>query len=412
MKITEELLQKYARLIVRTGANVQEGQLARICIAVEQYEFARMLAEECYKAGAKKVMIDWDYDEKTRLDMLYASEETLGQVQKWEEEKMKFLADNLPYAYIRILSEDPDALNGVDVMKMAQVMKKRSMVLKPYTNEMYGKYQWVAAGVPCEKWAQKCFPELSGEEAVQKLWDAILATVRMNEDNDPVADWKKHIEFLMEKSAWLNEQKFASLHYESANGTDFTVGLIPDSKWCGAHEINPSNGAEYIPNMPTEEIFNSPMAGKCEGTLVATKPLSYNGQIIDQFSITFKDGKAVSCKAEEGQRALEEMIAMDETACMLGEVALVPKESPINQLNFLFYNTLFDENACCHVALGRGFKSVLPDGENLSVEEAQKRGVNDSLIHVDFMVGSDDLKITGIHADGSTTPVFENGTWA
>jgi aminopeptidase len=285
-------------------------------------------------------------------------------------------------------------------------------VLKPYRNAIDGKHQWTIAAYPSEKWAKKCFPEETTENAVARLWEAVLTTVRIDGENDPVAAWAEHTAFISEKAAWLNAQEFRSLRYRSANGTDFTVELIPGAKWEGAAAVNSHNGASYIPNMPTEEIFTSPLAGRCEGTLVATKPLSWNSQLIENFSITFENGRAVSCKAEKGQALLEKMIAMDECACMLGEVALVPKESPVNRCGFLFYETLFDENACCHVALGAGFKEVLPDGDSLTTAEAQTRGINDSIIHVDFMVGSDDLSIDGIRADGSSVPVFRDGTWA
>jgi aminopeptidase len=285
-------------------------------------------------------------------------------------------------------------------------------VLKPYRNQMDGKYQWCIAAVPSPAWAKKVFPELSEADAVEALWKAILNTCYITEDNDAVAARRAHDDFTTAKAQWLNQQQFTSLRYSSQNGTNFTVGLIPGASWAAAGETNPVNGAFYVPNMPTEEVFTSPMAGVCEGKLVATKPLSWNGQVIDGFSITFEGGKAVSCQAQVGQEALEKMIHMDETACLLGEVALVPKESPINQSGLLFYNTLFDENACCHVALGHGFKEVLPGGNDLSVEEAQKQGVNDSLIHVDFMIGSDDLSIVGVKADGTEVPVFVGGTWA
>ena len=256
-------------------------------------------------------------------------------------------------------------------------------------------------------------PGVTEEEAIEKLWDAILHTVHITEDNDPVAVWKEHVDFLNSKSAWLNEQHFTSLRYKSANGTDFTVGLISGAKWASAGMTNSLNDKYFIPNMPTEEVFTSPKAGKAEGTLVSTKALSWNGQLINNFSITFENGKAVSCKAEEGQELLEMMIHMDETSCMLGEVALVPKTSPVNLCGFLFYNTLFDENAVCHCALGMGFKEVLPDGDNITMAEAvEKYGINDSIIHVDFMVGSDDLEVVGIREDGSETQIFVNGNWA
>lgn len=408
MKISDHLLEKYARLIVRTGANVQAGQVVQLTIAVEQHAFAKMLIEECYKAGARKVNVDWDSDMQRRLNFLYAEEAVLSEVLPWEEAKMKQMVDDLP-CRIYIVSEDPDAMNGVDPHKLSAVAQSRGKVMKPYRNAIDGKHQWVIAAYPSEKWAKKCFPD--AEDAVDRLWEAILKTVRIDEDNDPVEDWKAHVDFIEKKAAWLNEQQFKSLRYSSSNGTDFTVDLIPGAKWEGAGVKNTQNGAFYIPNMPTEEIFTSPMAGRCEGTLVAVKPLSWNSQLIEDFSITFRDGKAVSCKAAKGQELLEKMLGMDEGAAMLGEVALVPKESPVNQCGFLFYETLFDENASCHVALGMGFKEVVPGGDDMTMQQAHEQGVNDSIIHVDFMVGADDLSIDGVRQDGSIAAIFRNGTW-
>lgn len=411
MKISENLLQKYAELIVRTGANVQKGQVVQLSISVEQHDFAALVIGECYKAGAKKVNVDWIFDRHAKMNYLFADQDTLAAVLPWEEEKMKQAVKDLPVR-IYIASEDPDAMNGVDPQKLSFVMQRRGAIMKPYRNAIDGKHQWVIAAYPSVKWAKKCFPEAEDEQAVEQLWAAILRTVRVREDNDPVAEWKAHTDFIEGKAAWLNAQGFASLRYHSANGTDFTVDLIPGAKWEGAGVKNPVNGAFYIPNMPTEEIFSSPIAGKCEGTLVAVKPLSWNSQLIEDFSITFKGGRAISCKAKKGQELLERMIHMDEGAAMLGEVALVPKESPVNQCGFLFYETLFDENACCHCAVGMGFKEVLPGGDDMTMEEAQKMGINDSIIHVDFMVGADDLSIDGIKPDGTAVAVFRNGTWA
>ena len=411
MKVSEKLLKKYAELIVRTGANVQPGQIVQLTISVEQHAFAAMVAEACYEAGAKKVNIDWTFDVQSRLNFLYADQDVLSGVLPWEEAKMKQMVEDLPVR-IYVASEDPDAMNGVDPQKLSAVSRSRAAVMKPYRNAIEGRHQWVIASYPSVKWARKCFPGETDERAVERLWDAVLKTVRVEEDNDPVAAWKAHTSFIERKADWLNSQHFTSLRYRSANGTDFTVELIPEARWEGAGAVNSANGAFYIPNMPTEEIFTSPKAGCCEGTLVAVKPLSWNSQLIEDFAITFEKGKAVSCRAAKGQELLEHMIRMDEGACMLGEVALVPKESPVNRCGFLFYETLFDENACCHCALGMGFKEVLPDGDNLSMEQAQRMGINDSIIHVDFMVGAEDLSIDGVRADGTAVPVFRNGTWA
>lgn len=411
MKITQEVLRDYARLIVRSGANVQPRQTVLLTIAVEQAGFAALVTEECYRAGAKKVNVEWQSDGISRLHYEYAAQEVLSTVLPWEEEKAKQMTLDLP-CRIFIESEDPDALAGIDPEKISAVGQGRARVLKPYRDAIEGIHQWTIAAIPSEKWARKCFPADTAEKAMEKLWDAVLRTVRIDGVSDPVAAWKAHTDFLSEKAAWLNAQGFTHLRYHSANGTDFTVELIPGAHWEGAATVNTQNGARYIPNMPTEEIFTSPLAGSCEGTLVATKPLSWNSQLIEDFSITFENGRAVSCKAEKGQALLEKMIRMDACADMLGEVALVPKESPVNACGFLFYETLFDENACCHVALGAGFKEVLPDGDSLSIAEAKERGVNDSIIHVDFMVGSDDLSIDGIRPDGRAVPIFRGGTWA
>ena len=409
MRISEELLKKYARLIVRTGANVQPGQTVQLTASVEQHAFAVMVAEECYRAGAAKVNLDWTCDAVSRLHYLYADEGTLCRVLPWEEAKMRQMTCDLP-CRIFIVSEDPDALRDADPQKLSTVTRARAAVLKPYREAIDGRHQWVIAAYPSESWAKKCFPD--AEDPVALLWDAILKTVRVGEDGDPVEAWKAHTDFLEKKAAWLNGQGFVSLRYRSRNGTGFSVDLIPGAKWEAAGAVNAKNGAYYIPNMPTEEVFTSPMAGRCEGTLVAVKPLSWNGQLIENFSITFKNGGAVSCRAERGEALLARMLRMDDGASMLGEVALVPKESPVNQCGFLFYETLFDENACCHCALGMGFKEVLPGGQAMTATEAAAGGINDSMIHVDFMVGADDLEIDGIRPDGTAVPVFRNGTWA
>ncbi|MCD8143835.1 MAG: aminopeptidase [Oscillospiraceae bacterium] len=407
----QKMLEKYAHLLVHAGLNVQKDQEVIISASVEQYPFVELLTKTCYEAGAKEVRVEWSFAKKRLLDYTYASAETLGQVKPWEEAKMAQQAEDCP-AMLHIMSDGPDAMNGMDAEKFATVTQARQKVMKPYRSKMDGKYQWLIAAVPSPEWAKKVFPTLGEDEAVEALWREIMRTCYVTEDNDPVTARQAHDRYTMAKADWLTKQGFASLRYHSANGTDFTVELIPGATWCAAGETNSTNGAFYVPNMPTEEVFTSPMAGRCEGTLVSTKPLSYNGQMVENFSVTFRDGKAVSCQAEVGQAVLEKIISMDEHACMLGEVALVAKESPINQSGLLFYNTLFDENAACHVALGRGFKEILPDGAQLTVEEAEQRGINDSIVHVDFMVGSDDLSIVGVKPDGTEVPVFVNGTWA
>lgn len=409
--MNHEFLERYARLIVRTGANVQKGQKVEVTVNIDQAELAELVVKESYEAGARRVTVKWECDSIQRMHYQYATTEELGTVLKWEDERAKQQVEDLPVR-IFIESEDPDALSGLDADKLSQVRQMRQKVLKKYRQMIDGKHQWVIAAAASPAWAKKVFPDDDEATAVEKLWKSICSCVYLDTDRDPVEVWAEHNALMTEKAQWLNEQRFVKLEYKSANGTDFTVGLIPEAKWEGAADVNRDKNIRYVPNMPTEEVFTSPMKGVCEGTLVSTRPLSWSGQVINNFSVTYRDGKVVSCKAEQGQEMLEKMFAMDEGAAMLGEVALVPKESPINRSGLMFYNTLFDENACCHVAAGMGFGEVLEGFPNLSKEEMSEKGLNDSIIHVDYMVGSDDLNITGYRADGTSAPIFINGTWA
>ncbi len=415
--MNKEILKKYAQLIVRTGVNVQPGQKCLLYISTDQAELAAYIVEEAYKAGALSVRLEWQNSDISRIQYSYEDADEMSTVYPWQEAKQKQISEDLP-CMIHIISDDPDAMKGVDAKKVAEIKKRIFPIIKPYRDAMENKYQWVIAAAAGRDWAKKLFPELSADEAVEKLWSKILACTRIGDGSDesamsadPIAAWEEHNKNFTEKCQWLNGMNFEWLHYKSANGTDFKVGLIPEAKWMGGAEYSLQN-ILYNPNMPTEEIFTTPMKGKAEGLVVSTKPLSYQGQLIENFSIRFEDGKAVEVHAEKGEELLKEMIAMDEAAVYLGEVALVPKESPINMSGILFYNTLFDENASCHLALGRGFSNVLKNFENMSQEEIEEVGVNDSMIHVDFMVGADDLQITGITSDKREVPVFENGTWA
>lgn len=404
------MMKKYAQLTVRSGVNLKKGQGCLIYAQVEQYEFARLVEEEAYKAGAGWVMMMWQDQPSAKLRYKNENLETLSRVEKWEEARLQYFVDQLP-ARIFIESADPDGLKGVDIDKMQKANAAVTKITKPYRDKMDNVHQWTIVAVPSDKWAKKVFPGERINTAVEKLWEAILQSVRVTEDNQPIEEWNRHNAALKEKYEKLNAYHFDHLHYESENGTDFTCWLIPEAKWMGGGEAL-KDGTFFNPNMPTEEVFISPMKGKCEGTLVATVPLSYQGNLIENFSITFENGRAVSCKAEKNQELLEKMIAMDEGASMLGELALVPDDSPISNSGILFYNTLFDENAACHVALGMGFDNVIEGYEDKSKEEIKELGVNDSIIHVDFMVGSDKLNITGYTGDGKAVSVFKNGNWA
>ena len=404
------ILRKYARLAVRKGVNLKKGQGCAIYAQVEQHEFAEMVAEEAYRAGAKWVQVFWQDQAVRKLDLRHQTVTQLSRVEEWEKVQQQMFVDQLP-ARIHISSEDPDGLKGVSVPKMQKAQAARSTVLRPYRKAIDNKHQWTIIAVPSKKWAKKVFPGVRASVAEEKLWEAILQTVRVTPDNDPEAAWDQHNATLQEKSGKLNALDLDYLHYTAPNGTDFKCWLIPGAKW-GGGGATILDGTFYNPNMPTEEVFTSPLKGKCEGTLVSTMPLSYQGNLIDQFSITFENGRAVSCKARQGQELLEKMLHMDEGASMLGELALVPHDSPVSNTGILFYNTLFDENAACHVALGFGFPECVEGFESMTDQELQEKGVNDSIIHVDFMIGSKDLDITGYTRDGKAVQIFKNGNWA
>ncbi|MCQ2462347.1 MAG: aminopeptidase [Clostridia bacterium] len=403
------VMRKYARLIARTGANIQKGQAVKLYINVDQYEFAALMVEECYKAGAGRVDLEWDSQPLTKLNYKYRSVKSLSTVHKWEEEKLKLMTEELP-CRIYIISDDPDGLKGINQTKMQKAQIARYPVIKPYRDAIESKHQWTIAAIPSVQWAKKVFPDLTKKAAYEKLWEVILQTVMVTADNDPEKQWQEHNENFRRRCDRLNAYKFDYLHYQSVNGTDFKAWLIPEGHWCGGAETT-KQGVTFNPNMPTEEIFTSPMQGRCEGTLVATKPLSYEGQLIENFSITFENGKAVSFKAEKGEKLLEKMLGMDEGARKLGELALIACNSPINNSGVLFYETLFDENASCHVALGRGFNDCIDGYLEKTNEECIALGINESMIHVDFMIGSEDMKITG-YKNGEAVPIFENGNWS
>lgn len=406
----KSIMRKYAKLAVKTGVNLQKGQGCLISAQVDQHEFAEMVAEEAYRAGAKWVTINWGDQNVTKLAYRHETLTQLSTVAEWQKARQQYYVDELP-AMIHIASADPDGLKGVNIQKMQKANGAVARVMKPYRDAMDNKYQWCILAVPSKKWAKKVFPGERTSTAVEKLWEAILHTVHVTADNDPMAEWDNHNKNLHEKCAKLNALDLDYLHYEAPNGTDFKCWLIPGATWHGGCDALPT-GVSYNPNMPSEECFTSPMRGKCEGTLVSTLPLSYQGNLIENFSITFENGKAVSVHAEQGQELLEHMIAMDEGAAMLGELALVPDDSPISNSGILFYNTLFDENAACHVALGAGFNETIPGFENMTNEELLEKGINDSIIHVDFMIGCKELNVTGYTRDGKQVQIFKNGNWA
>lgn len=402
------VMRSYAKLIVRVGANVQKGQEVRVFASLDQPEFIKMLAEECYKAGASRVTVDWNCPELTKLSARYMKLRDLSETREWEKARMQDMVDHLPVR-IFIESEDPDGLRGINP-KYFKAFAARIKISKPYRDAIDNKHQWCIAAVPGEAWAKKVHPELSKRAAVEQLWKDILYTARADGE-DPIADWEEHNRDLKARSKYLNDLHLRELRYHSANGTDFKVGLIPTAEFHAGRDTT-MQGVVYDPNMPTEEVFTSPDRRTAEGIVYATKPLSYQGQLIENFSVRFEKGRAVEVKAEKGQDVLEQIISMDEGCHYLGECALVPKESPIHQSGLLFYNTLFDENAACHLALGFGFDECVKGFENMTKEELYEIGVNDAGNHTDFMIGSDDLSIDGVDEHGNVHPIFRNGTWA
>ena len=402
------VLRKYARLIAEAGVNVRPGQEVFIVAGLDQPEFVKMLAEECYKLGAARVTVDWDYQPLSKVDNKYCTVETLGSLTGYQKARWEYYVEKIP-CRIYLDSDDPDGLRGIDQDKMLRAQQMRYPLIKGYRDALENKYQWCIAAVPGPAWAKKLFPDLTKHQAMEKLWEAILSTSRVTDD--PVAAWKEHNDDLHARCAYLNSLGIDQLHYTSSNGTDFTVGMIPEAEFKGGGDTS-LQGIFFNPNIPTEECFISPMRGQAEGIVFASMPLSRDGQLIEDFWIRFREGRAVEWHAEKNEQLLTNIITADEGAACLGECALVPFDSPIRQTGLLFYNTLFDENAACHLALGMGFADSIRDFEHKTLEECRALGVNDSMIHVDFMIGTADLSIDAVTRAGEVVPIFRDGSWA
>ena len=404
----KNILKEYAKLIAQKGVNVQKGQEVWITAALDQPEFIKMLVKECYALGAKEVVVDWQHAPLTVLNSKYMSQQDMNEVKDWQVEKMKYQADTLP-ARIYIDSDDPDGLKNAIQDKIAKEKMAKYPIRKPYIDAMDNKYQWCIAAVPSVAWAKKVFPKERASIAVEKLWKAILYTSRA--ENTPIENWNRHNADVHAKCDHLNSLGLKYLEYSSSNGTNLKVELLENANFLAGSEKN-LQGVEFNPNIPSEEVFTTPKAGSVEGIVYATKPLSYQGALIENFWIKFNKGKVSEVYADKNQTLLEQMVAMDDGAKMLGECALVPQDSPISNSGILFYNTLFDENASCHLALGRGFSNCIKDFDKYSQKEFDEMGVNTSMIHVDFMIGSDDMDIVGITKDGKKVQIFKNGNWA
>lgn len=407
MEMTQ--LEKYARLLVRKGLNLQQNQILVVNAPVECYDFARVIAKQAYEVGARKVVMNWRDDLISRETLLSGNDEIFDEFPAWQKAFYNDHADE-GAAFLSIAASDPEVFKGVDPTRMSRQNKASSTSIAHYRSRlMANKNTWCVASIPTPSWAKKVFPMLSEAEAVDKLWDYIYKSVRVDQA-DPVAAWDEHGSNLSRRLKALNEHNFKALHYKNSIGTDFTVSLVKGHIWMGGSDLTPE-GVEFIANMPTEEVFTAPAKVGSFGKIVSSMPLNYNGNLIENFSLTLENGRVVDFTAEKGYDVLKGLLDTDEGARHLGEVALVPYDSPISNLKTLFFNTLYDENASCHFALGKAYPINVEGGAEASVEELLALGINDSLTHVDFMVGTSDLSIKGIKEDGSEVVVFENGNF-
>ena len=404
----QELLKKFAKLAVEIGANVQKDQLVWVRSSVESTELTRLIVEAAYNAGAKEVSVQWNDPYVSRIGYDYMTAETLEDVPEWSVDKAKdFIAKG--GCAISITSPVPGLNAGVDPVKMQREGIARSKKLKFYSDHMMGNHtQWSIVACPNKVWAEKVFPKLKGEVAIEALWDAILEASRVTETNDPVQEWNDHNKGLLAHNKILNDHNFESLHFTNSIGTDLIVKLVENHVWAGGGE-NTTKGVYFNPNIPTEENFTMPHKYGVDGRVVATKPLNYNGNLVEDFYLDFKDGQVVNYDAKKAKETLKSLIEFDEGSSRLGEVALISYDSPISNSNILFYNTLFDENASCHLALGRAYPMNVKGGTTMTPKELEEANSNNSMTHVDFMFGSKDMNIIGTKKDGSTVQIFKDG---
>lgn len=402
-------LEKYAELAVKVGVNIQKDQTLVINTSLDSAELVRLIVKNAYEAGAYNVVVNWSDDIVSRAKYDLAPDDAFKEYPKWRAQEVEELAAN-GAAFMSIVSSSPDLLKGVKSERIANFQKTAGKALANYRKMMMSdKVSWTVIAAPSQAWADKVFPDTPAEDRVEKLWNAIFKATRVDVDN-PITEWKKHDQTLHEKVDYLNSKRYKQLHYK-APGTDLTIELPEKHLWCGAGSIN-EKGDEFMANMPTEEVFTTPLKSGVNGTVSSTKPLSYGGNIIDNFTITFENGRIIDVKAEEGEAILKQLVETDEGSHYLGEVALVPYNSPISKSNLLFYNTLFDENASNHLAIGSAYAFCLEGGKQMSSEELKEHGLNDSLTHVDFMIGSAEMDIDGVTKDGKVEPIFRNGDWA
>ena len=410
MRAIEDQISNYAELLVRDGVAVRPDQELVVSAPVEAYEFVRQVVAAGYEAGAGHVTVVWGDERVTRLEYENLPQDYFETVPAWKREQLNSLAEG-GAAFLFLSGEDPSALKGVDPAKPATAARARNAQCRSFRDGMdFGRNAWCIGGVPVVAWARRVFPNVSDEEAMYRLWTAILRVSRADGD-DPHGEWETHNAAFEKNKRHLNGMRFDSLHYTSANGTDLVVGLTDRHVWEGGAACT-QDGTTFFPNIPTEEVFTSPDARRAEGRVVSALPLVHNGHVVRDFWFEFRDGRVVDYGAEQGASVIEGILGTDEGARRLGECAIISKNTPIRQSGLIFYNTLYDENASCHLALGMGFPDCYEGGVSMSPEQLAERGVNRSHTHVDFMIGSDDLSIAGITAEGEEVPFFVGGQWA
>lgn len=411
MSMNKELLQKYAQLVVKVGVNLQQDQILVINSPIECADFARTIAEEAFAAGAHDVVVSWGDELLAHIRYAGGKKELFTEFPEW---RRKFYTDYAEQgaAFVSIAARDPEIFKDIDPEKLKLSQQAAGAALLEYRARlMNNRNTWCVVSVPTRSWAQKVFPAVSADEAVAKLWQAIFKTVRIEAGADPMAAWREHIAFLQKAAKFMNDNAFVSLHYTNGSGTDLTVELPEGHIWAGGAEDS-ELGVQFAANMPTEEVYTLPKREGVNGTVAASKPLNFNGNLIEGFKLTFQEGKVVDYSAEKGEEILKGLLETDEGARYLGEVALVPYDSPISQSGILFYNTLFDENASCHLALGKAYPTCIEGGEAMDSVTLLQHGVNDSLLHEDFMIGTRDLDIVGTTKDGRQVQVFKDGNFA
>lgn len=409
MSTFEQSLEKYAALAVHTGVSIQKGQTLLINAPLTAAEFVHKIARKAYGAGAKHVHVEWNDEQLTRIKYEDAPEEAFHEFPLWKARGLEEMAES-GAAFLTIYAPNPELLKGIDPARISAANKASAVALEKYRSYlMADKACWSLISIPTAAWAEKVFPGLDTEEAMEKLWDVIFTIVRIDKDN-PIKAWKEHNGSLERMVTYLNSKRYKQLVYE-APGTNLTIDLVDDHIWVGGGATS-EGGVRFNPNMPTEEVFTMPHKDGANGTVRSTKPLNYAGNIIDNFTLTFEKGKIVEYSAETGYETLKHLLETDEGALRLGEVALVPHDSPISNSNLIFYNTLFDENASCHLALGRAYPTNIKGGTQMPEAELNERGANNSLVHVDFMIGSAELNIDGVTEDGKREAILRNGNWA